>query len=336
MPSSPTLSIGMPVYNAQAFLAKALDSILNQTFTDFELLLSDNASTDTTESICREYAMRDSRIRYFRNPKNMGAGWNFQRVYSMANGRYYKQAAHDDFCEPTFFENCIRALEQDPGLTVAYTKTRIVGLQGEFLEDYECPMRTGCEDPVIRFEDLVLIGHRCFPIFGIHRMSALRQLPPMGSYAHADRILLAQLGLLGRFYECPERLFISTRHPGQSVWTMPRRIASGRFRLTQKPGTLPAMEWWDPSKAGKIGFPECHAFAQYCRSIRNSPLSFAQKTRAFGVMARWARKYRRRMLGDFVLAADHMIWRLQSTRLREQQPQAEAKPVIETEGGKTA
>jgi glycosyltransferase involved in cell wall biosynthesis len=335
MPSSPTLSVGLPVYNAQAFLAKALDSILSQTFTDFELLLSDNASTDATESICRDYARRDSRIRYFRNPKNMGAGWNFQRVYSIATGRYYKQAAHDDFCEPAFFANCIRALEEDPGVTVAYTKTRIVDVHGEFLEDYECPLRTASDDPVIRFEDLVLTGHRCFQVFGIHRMSALRQLPPMGSFAHADRILLAQLGLLGRFYECPERLFISTRHPGQSVWTMPQRMSSGRFRLTQKPGTLPALEWWDPSKARKIAFPECNAFARYCWSVRNSPLTLNQKIRAFAVMARWARKYHRRLLGDFVLAADHLIWNLQSLR-PGQRPQAETKPVIDTEGGKTA
>ena len=67
MPSSPMLTVGMPVYNADSFLAKSLDSILSQTFTDFELLISDNASTDRTEEICQEYASRDKRIRYFRN-----------------------------------------------------------------------------------------------------------------------------------------------------------------------------------------------------------------------------------------------------------------------------
>jgi hypothetical protein len=333
MRPSPMLSVGMGVYNAQTFLAKALDSILGQTFTDFELLLSDNASTDATESTCRDYARRDSRIRYSRNAKNMGAGWNFHRVYTMATGRYYKQAAHDDFCEPTFFETCIRALEEDPGLTVAYAKTRVVDIHGEFIEDYECPLRTDCEDPVTRFEDLVLIGHRCFQVFGIHRMSALRRLPPMGCFAHADRILLAQLGLLGRFYESPERLFISTRHAGQSVWTMPARTMSRGFRLTRKPGTLPGPEWWDTSKARKISFPELNAFGKYCWSIRHSPLSANQKMRAFGVMARWAAKYRRRLAGDFVLAADNLIWNIQSAR-SARRPKADKELAVEPQGGK--
>ncbi len=82
MPSSPSITIGMPIYNGDRFLIKTLDSYLKQTFTDFELIISDNASTDSTEKICREFASRDKRIQYFRNEKNMGAGWNFRRVYS--------------------------------------------------------------------------------------------------------------------------------------------------------------------------------------------------------------------------------------------------------------
>src|ERR1700758_5314726 len=134
MPTSPSLTIGMPIYNAERFLAKTLDCFLRQTFTDFELIISDNASTDSTEEICHEYARRDRRIRYFRNEKNMGAGWNFRRVYSMATGKYYKQAAHDDFIEPTFLERCIAALEADPGLALAHTRTRTVSPTGAPVE----------------------------------------------------------------------------------------------------------------------------------------------------------------------------------------------------------
>ncbi len=335
MPLCPMLTVGMPVYNADRFLSKALDSLLTQTFADFELLISDNASTDRTEAICREYALRDRRIRYFRNEKNMGAGWNFRRVYSLAMGKYYKQAAHDDFCEPEFFETCIKALERDRGLTVAYTKTRVVDASGEFIEDYDCPLRTGDEDPVVRFADLLLSGHRCFQIFGIHRMSALKKLPPQGSFAHADRILLAQLGLLGRFYEAPQRLFISTRHEGQSVWTMPTRTRSQSFRLTRSPGALPNLEWWDPSRGRAISFPEWNAFGQYCKSIRNSPLTAYQKVRAYGVMGRWAAKYRRRLMGDVVLASDQLLWNWQTSRGAAKQEKSEMELTTESQGGKT-
>lgn len=331
----PLLTIGMPVYNAARFLAKTLDSILNQTFTDFELLLSDNASTDHTEEICRAYAARDSRIRYSRNAKNMGAGWNFHHVYTLATGKYYKQAAHDDLCEPAFFETCIQALELDSGLTVAYPKARIIDVNGDLIEDYECSLRTDREDPVVRFADLVLVQHRCFQIFGIHRMSALKKLPPMGSFPHADGILLTQLSLLGRFYEVPERLFVSRRHEHQSVWTVSSRSNKRKFRLTDRVGRLPSLEWWDTSRSRSITFPECHIFGQYCKSIHDSPLSAWQKMRAYGVMMHWAAKYHRKLLGDFVLAADQVLWNWQSSREKSKGPTAKEKLTVETQGGKT-
>src|ERR1700758_3668274 len=154
MSSTPLLTIGMPVYNGERFLAKALDCYQRQSFTDFQILLSDNASTDRTEEIGRDYAGRDKRIRYHRNSCNIGAGGNYLRVYQLATSKYYKSAAHDDFCEPGFLSDCIEALESDPGLVVAFTKTRVVDADGHFLENYECPLRTDSNDPVVRFADL--------------------------------------------------------------------------------------------------------------------------------------------------------------------------------------
>ncbi len=335
MPNPPTLSVGMPVYNAERFLAKALDSILSQTFTDFELLLSDNASTDGTEAICREYAARDSRIRYSRNPTNLGAGRNFRKVYDLAVGRYYKQAAHDDFCMPTMFARCIEALEADPALTVASPQTRIVDEEGRFLQDYEVRFRYADPDPLVRWEDLVLHKHQCYQIFGIHRMSALKRLPPMGSFAGADGILLAQLALLGPFHEVPERLFISTKHAHQSSWTMPQRLSGKGRRLTRTPGTLPNIEWWDPSRAKRLSFPEFNILARYWETVGMVPLSAAQKIRAYRVLARWTVKYRRPIVGDVVRAADQLLWRWQS--YWEQRAQARAERAgAQAQGGKTA
>lgn len=335
MPNPPTLSVGMPVYNAERFLRKALDSILSQTFTDFELLLSDNASTDGTEAICREYAARDGRIRYSRNPANLGAGRNFRKVYDLAVGRYYKQAAHDDFCEPTMFERCIEALEADPALTVASPRTRIVDEDGRFLEDYEVRFRFADPDPLVRWEDLVLHKHQCYQIFGIHRMSALKQLPPMGSFTNADGVLLAQLALLGPFYEVPERLFISTRHARQSSWTMPQRLSGKGRRLTRTSGTLPNIEWWDPSRAKRISFPEINILARYWATVGLVRLGPAQKLRAYWILLRWAVKYRRPIAGDVVRAADQLLWRWQSRREQRSQARAE-RAGTQAQGGNTA
>src|SRR6185295_20414870 len=97
----PRVSIGLPVFNGEQLLRQAVDSLLAQTFSDFELVISDNGSTDGTEAICREYAARDSRIRYLREPENRGGSWNFSRLPPLARGEYFRWSCHDDICEPT-------------------------------------------------------------------------------------------------------------------------------------------------------------------------------------------------------------------------------------------
>ena len=110
IPAQPLVSIGLFVYNGERFIEDALHSILGQTFTDFELIISDNASTDQTGEIAHSYALRDKRIRYYRNEKNMGAGWNVRRVYELATGKYFKQAAVDDLLESDFLRQCVEIL----------------------------------------------------------------------------------------------------------------------------------------------------------------------------------------------------------------------------------
>ena len=109
--NKPRVSIGMPVFNGENYLAEALDSLLTQTFSDFELIISDNASTDKTEEICRAYAVRDQRIRYFRNQENLGASRNYNRVFELSSGEYFKWAAHDDLCAPEFLGRCVDVLD---------------------------------------------------------------------------------------------------------------------------------------------------------------------------------------------------------------------------------
>ena len=315
MKVGPTVSIGLFVYNGECFLPRSLDSLLWQTFQDFELIISDNASTDRTEEICRGYAARDHRIRYYRNEKNMGAGWNTRRVCELAVGKYFKLAAHDDLIEPDFLRLCLDALEADDSLVLAHSLTKVIDDNGQFIENYDDGLRTNSLDPVVRARDLVLRGHRCYPIFGLMRLDALHKLPPMGSYAHSDRVLLLRLGLLGRFYEVPQYLFTSTRHLGQSVWTMPERTKAKGFRLTRRYGTLPALEWWDPTKARKISFPEWNAAKEFLLSVAHSPLNLWQRLRCYGLVVRWMLKYHRRMAKDLLIAADQLLFNFQNRGL---------------------
>ncbi len=337
MPSSPMLTVGMPVYNAERFIAQALDSFLGQTFGDFELIISDNASTDRTEEICREYAARDPRIRYLRNEKNMGAGWNFRRVYLLATGKYYKQAAHDDFLEPTFLEECVAALEADPELVLAHTRTKMVSSAGDLLEYYDSELRFDSPDPLVRWHDLLLNDHMCFQIFGVFRLDALRRWPPQGSYVNSDGVLLAQVGLLGRFWESDKPLFISTRHESQSMQTAPARVKFQGFRLTRRHGTLPCPEWWDPTKSRAVNFPEFRQLYEYAASVKPAPLTGGQKLHAYLLLLPWTKRHFRRMMKDLLIAADQILFNYQNRRaarrIGTQAPQPQTKgPLTEQSG----
>src|SRR5256886_15254499 len=96
MTSVPRLSIGLPVYNGEDFLAESLDALLGQSYEDLELIISDNASTDGTADICRRYEKQDSRIRYYRQPRNIGCAPHHNFVIQQARGELIKTASHDD------------------------------------------------------------------------------------------------------------------------------------------------------------------------------------------------------------------------------------------------
>jgi glycosyltransferase involved in cell wall biosynthesis len=317
MYSTPLLSVGLFVYNGERFLEEALHSILNQTFTDFELIISDNASTDRTSEIAEAYAKRDTRIRYYRSEKNMGAGWNARRVYELATGKYFKWAAADDLLEPDLLRRCVEILESDPDCVVAYARTKQVNENGTFIKNYVTPMKADSNDPVGRFCAMLLHCDMCYPIFGVMRMSALHQIPPQGIYVNADGVLLARMSLLGRFYEVPEHLFISRRHSGQSGQTLPVRLTQPRFRLTNQHCWLPCPEWWNPAKARALTFPEFRQLLEYFLSIYRAPLSAGQKLRCYWVLLRW-RMHLRSMLKDLLIAADQVLYNLQvSSRFLE-------------------
>jgi glycosyltransferase involved in cell wall biosynthesis len=309
--SAPLVSVGLFVYNGERFIEQSLRAILNQTFTDFELIISDNASTDRTSEIVEAFAKRDDRIRYYRSETNIGAGRNAQRVYELATRKYFKWAAVDDLIEPTLLQRCVAILEGDPGCVLAYARTKEVDENGIFIRNYVTPAKADSNNPVERFREMLLIDHYCYQIYGVMRMSALRQLPPQGIYVHGDRVLLARMALLGRFYEIPEPLFISRRHRGQSVKTLPLRLRQPRFRLTNRCGALPGPEWWDPAKTGAITFPEFRHLLENLRSIRLAPFGGVSKLRCYWLLLAWITLFNRKLIKDLLIAGDQALFNLQ-------------------------
>lgn len=312
---TPRVSLGMPVYNAQRFLREVLDSILAQTFGDFELIISDNGSTDATEVICREYAARDPRVAYYPNDRtNHGPGWNYNRTEMLARGEYFKWTAADDLLAPTMLEKCVAALDADPGAVMAWPQTRVIDEDSKPLRDISFSLATDSPSPVRRFASLINVKHRrhgAFEIFSLIRVKALRNFPRKGSYARADSVVLARLSLFGRFHLVREYLFLNRDHRGRSVRSLPARLGRGRSRLSKYIGVgpIPATEWWDPSKKGKIVFPEWRILKEYWRSPGMAQISVAEKLGCYLRLVGFTLKIVPKLIRDLVIAAEELFWR---------------------------
>ena len=214
--ATPTLSIGLPVYNGEQFLAEALNALLAQTYRDFELIISDNASTDRTAEICREYVARDPRIRYVRQPVNIGAAPNHNALVPLSRGRYFKWASHDDLYAPTLLERCVEVLETDPEPVLVHAGDAIIDERGEIIRAQPYPLDTANPSPSARLKSLLYVpGGNDF--YGVIRTEVLRRVDPHGSYYNADRTLVASLSLQGPFHQVPEVLYFRRDHPDRGT-----------------------------------------------------------------------------------------------------------------------
>jgi glycosyltransferase involved in cell wall biosynthesis len=310
--SIPRISVGVPVYNGEAYIAQALDALVRQTFHDFEIVISDNASRDHTAEICQAYANRDARIKYHRSDTLLPPAENHNRTFYLSTGEFFKWATHDDLCAPSFLERCLEVMERDPSVVLAYPKARIIDPEGAPLGEYNYRLNTDSRRVSQRFGALVRANHRvhgAFEIYGLIRAAALRRIPPMGNYPRADSLVLARLSLLGSFAEIPEVLFLSRDHETRSVRALPARIRGGRTRLHRYIGTgpVPPLEWWDPTKKGIVDFPEWRIAKEYVDSVLHAPISFKERLSCFGQIAVWLLRAWPKLGRDLVIASEQLL-----------------------------
>ncbi len=285
MSTSPKVSIGLPIYNGERYLAEAIESVLTQTFTDFELVICDNASADGTRDICESYAARDRRVRYFRNRVNIGGFPNHNRVFAMCSGDYFGWTSDDDVRAPGHVAACVAGLDSDPGVTLCYTLSGRIDEHGDPLPTTEPDLRVTSPDPVTRFTDLIHRSYSLEPIYGLMRTSVLRKTPLEAPYADSDRVLLADLGLRGRFLRIDEELFYRREHPMRSVNVYPSRADR--------------TAWFDPAHAGKFVWPFHRQMFEYGKVIARAPVSWRDKVRCIGVMGGWVRDNARALFNDY-------------------------------------
>jgi len=252
--SAPLVTIGIPCFNGADYLQDALDSIRAQDYTNLEILIADNASTDDSTTIAAAAAAADSRVGVLRSPENRGAAWNYNRLVESATGKYFKWAAHDDLCLPGNVSSCVAVLEARSDVVLVYPQTAIIGSGGEVVKPYDENMDLDFEGDIRRGAALLWRVGLCNPVFGLIRTDTLRMTPMIQSFDSSDVSLLAELAMRGRFVQTEGRLFQRRRHSADSraanrtsaevsTWFSPTAAQTGRSRPLLKSYFRVAKSW---------------------------------------------------------------------------------------------
>jgi glycosyltransferase involved in cell wall biosynthesis len=274
--TAPRLTIGLPVYNGERYVGESLEALLGQSFTDFELVISDNASTDGTADICRRYEKQDSRLRYFRQPRNVGLAPNHNYVVQQARGELFKWASNDDLYARDLIERCVDALDKDQDVVLAHSWTAKVDDSGTVTMAFEYPLNTAASRAPERFRSL-LFDNGGDDDYGVIRTEVLRRTAMKESYHHADRTIIAELSLYGRFYQVPDWLYFRRDHADRAE----RACPTMRSRCANM----------DPRRADRLRHPAVRLYGEYVwayiRAIRRAPLSGAERRECLRYLGQW-------------------------------------------------
>ncbi len=276
----------MPVYNGEEFVRQAIESHLAQTLGDFELVITDNHSTDGTEAICREYAARDRRVRYVRNEINLGGPGNFTRAFSHCRGVYHKWSTADDWWDPTFLAKAVEVLDRDAETILVYPRTVFVDGAGKETDRYEDMLHLRDDRPSARFVQLYNTIALCQAHLGVIRRDVMAHTGLIGSEMASDIRFLAELSLYGKFYVLPEYLFFRRFHETSSSWdrtSMARQIA-----------------YYAPHGSG-FRFHHWRRYSRLFTAVARAPIAPREKWRAARYLGGLMRRQRTRLFRELAM-----------------------------------
>ncbi len=284
-PSSPppSVSIGLPVYNGARFLPQALESLLGQSFSDIELIVSDNASSDSTQDICTEYAMRDARIRYVRQNVNIGAMRNWNFVARQARGKYFKWSSASDYCAPDMLSRCFAAMEAESDIVLCYGQTCLVDQETGELTEYTGNIEVMEDRPHERFSKLCGSLKLNNAYGGLIRTDALHRTKLNRLYSGGDIILMAELALMGRFRLLPQTLLY-------------RRM--GRETSSNELSASDLAVFLDPQKTHNLDLLHFSTHLGYLGAVLRAPINPLDKLRSLALVCRHAAWDRENLLAE--------------------------------------
>ena len=285
---SPKVSIGIPVYNGEKYLEFALDSLIKQSFQDFEIIICDNASTDKTEEICRLFQSRDKRVVYHRNPVNIGAASNYKKVFQFAKGQFFKWMAHDDRCSANYLEECVRVLEDDPDIVMSFPRfvliddsdnlfpliekntyvipggrTIITNLNRNFMSVH----------PSDRYWEVLYRTTECYEFFGLSRRNIIEQTSQHDAFYGSDKVLLCELAMMGKIKEVPNAIGYFRIHAEQS-----QSLQSSKERA----------EWISPDLNYGAFMSRVKCLQGYYHSIFAYPVSLSERFKCLWTLIVWS------------------------------------------------
>lgn len=269
----PRVSIGLPVYNGENFVADAIDSVLMQSFTDWELIISDNASTDRTVEICQGYVAGDTRIKLHVADKNQGAAWNFNRTFELSTGEFFRWLSHDDYLGSDCIARCVTTLDTS-GAILCATNTAVIDSEGYQVLDAAAETDLGFQQltasseakrirlsqsrrPSQRYAGILLYSRRCYEVYGLIRRAQMSQTQLHPSYCGGEKVWLAEVALMGQILELPETHFYCRWHDA---------------RFTSNSSTVEQAEHMSPGRKTRFALPH-----QYRSALGYFQLLFAKR-----------------------------------------------------------
>ena len=281
---------GLPVYNAQKYLAAAIESHLSQSFGDFDLVISDNGSTDTTSEIYAAYANKDKRIKYLRSAENRGNRWNHRRVFDAIDSpaQYFRWAGADDIMEPGLLQTMAEVLNTRPEVEAVVPDTKNIDDNGTIIGSMARTLDLQSSDVFERARDILMANYQHVIAYGLLRASTLRLMRTRPDYPGWDAIFAWELVLRGKMVQSAGPALLRRFHAG----------SISRVKTAKE-----IRKWVEPNSKAGMNFPHWTWAYERARVVIACPLSTRDRLRIGTFLARYTMWQRGQLINDVTQAA---------------------------------
>lgn len=286
--------VGLPVYNGQKYVAAAIESHLAQTFGDFELVISDNGSTDATPDICTDYASRDNRVRYWRSPENRGILWNHRRVLDAIESpdQYFRWAGADDLPEPGLFATMVQILDTRPEVASVVPDTRNIDDDGKTIGSMPRSLDLQFPDVFQRAHDVLVASYQHVIAYGLIRAATLQVMRTKPNYPGWDAVFTWELALRGQMVQTDGTFLLRRFHAG----------SISRVKTAKE-----LRKWVEPSARTGMNFPHWTWAYEHARTLMAAPLSTRDRLRIGKFLARATLWQRAHLIRDVTQTAKRSL-----------------------------